>query len=148
MGAAVLDASVFCKIFLDEPDRQACLDFLSHARAQALPLSAPGLFIYEALAVASASGFGAPKAWELISDFVRAGFELVEPDAELVQLAQAMASHGHSKSGFPAFYDTVYHALALRNGAIFVIADARHLAKTREFGHVVLLKNWREAFAA
>ncbi len=38
------------------------------------------------------------------------------------------------------------HALAILNNCIFVTADNRHISKTAQFGHVVLLKDWQSVF--
>ncbi|POZ52200.1 type II toxin-antitoxin system VapC family toxin [Methylovulum psychrotolerans] len=57
-----------------------------------------------------------------------------------------MCETGHPKSGFPSFYDASYHALAIANDCTFITADNRHVSKTAQFGHVVLLKDWQSVF--
>ena len=41
-----------------------------------------------------------------------------------------------------SFYDAFYHALAIRENAIFITADKKYYDKTRRRGHIMLLKNY------
>jgi len=43
------------------------------------------------------------------------------------------------------FYDASYHALAMVTGGRFVTADEKHLAKARDAGHQIHLRDWRTA---
>ena len=145
--SAVVDAAVFNKLFLDEPDRADALAFFDFAKLNGLSLSAPSLLLYEVLAVAGPSGFGSERAYDLIREFRYSGFELVEIGDEVIRKALEMSNSGHPKSGYPSFYDAAYHALALVSGGVFLTSDKRHAAKTMAFGGVVLLENWRHHFA-
>lgn len=143
-SAVVLDSGVFDKLFLDEDDRGEFVRFLQFAREKKLRLIAPSLFLYEVLAVAAATPFGATAAHDLIQAFVKAGFSLVELDGPVIVKAIEIANFGHQKSGFPTFYDLSYQALALREGGVFLTADQKHATKTTRFGGIVLLRD-REA---
>ncbi len=147
-GTVVIDSCVFVKLFLDEKDRTDVIAFLRHARESGLALIAPGLFLYETLAVAAGSVFGARACHQLIREFVKAGFQLVEPDDDVVEQAITIANHGNPKSGFPTFYDSAYHALAMTRGGMFLTSDARHVAKAAALGSVVLLKDWKSGLSA
>ena len=57
-----------------------------------------------------------------------------------------IVSDGQKNSGFPSLYDSVYHALAINNNCHFVTADKRHEAKTKQFGHIVLLDQWENCW--
>ena len=57
-----------------------------------------------------------------------------------------IASTGHEKSGFPSIYDSIYHALAIHEKAVFLTADKRHYEKSKSFGHICLLKDWENLF--
>jgi hypothetical protein len=46
---------------------------------------------------------------------------------------------GNSKSGYPELSDSLYHALAIVNDAIFVTNDSKHVAKLID---LVMWKNW------
>lgn len=134
----VIDSGVFIKLFLDEGDRESVIEFLGYAKSNNLTIIAPTLFTYEVLAVAASTGFGATAAYELVRDFIKAGLKLIEPDDVVIKQAIAIANDGHPKSGFPTFYDSSYHALALVFGGVFLTADAKHKAKAASFGSVVL----------
>ncbi|MGB8817601.1 MAG: type II toxin-antitoxin system VapC family toxin [Rhizobiaceae bacterium] len=139
----VLDSCVFNKIFLLEDDRSDAIEFLDFARTSDLRLVAPSLFLYEVLAVAAPSPFGAEAALGLIREFQNAGFEITDLNDETVKQAIVIANSGHQKTGFPTFYDSSYHALALEIGGIFLTSDAKHLAKAASHGSVVLLRDWK-----
>lgn len=142
----VLDSSVFNKLFLLEGDRSDAIGFLNFARKSDLRLMAPSLFVYEVLAVAAASPFGAGAAFELIQKFRKAGFDVVELDESVTERAIEIANNGHPKTGFPTFYDSAYHALALTCDGVFLTSDSKHSAKTTAIGGVVLLRDWKMHF--
>ena len=56
-----------------------------------------------------------------------------------------MAGSGHTKSGYPSWFDSFYHAIAVEEGAIFITADKRHAVKTRQFEHACLLRDFEFA---
>jgi predicted nucleic acid-binding protein len=142
----VLDSCVFNKLFLLEDDRGHALEFLDFSRKNKTRLLAPSLFLYEVLAVAAASPFGADAAFDLIRQFQAAGFEITELDAKTVKQAIFIANSGHPKTGYPTFYDSAYHALALVLGGVFLTSDSKHLSKTASIGNVVLLRDWKAHF--
>lgn len=142
----IVDASVFAKLIIEEDDTDHALAFFAYAKANSFYLRAPSLFLYEALALASPYKGGSIGGYELLLDFLNAGFELVEISDRVVRRALEISNSGHPKSGFPSFYDASYHALALLDGGIFLTSDQRHVAKTSVFGSVVLLKDWRSHF--
>ena len=145
-GEVVVDASVFNKTFLDEPDRADAVAFFEFAERRQLKLISPSIFVYEVLAVAAPSPFGSETAFELIRGFRQSGFVIIEASDTLVHKAIEISNKGHPKSGYPTFYDASYHALALLRGGVFLTSDQRHVAKASEFGGVVLLKDWRTYF--
>ena len=142
----VIDAGVYAKLFIDEADSDDAVDFFAFARANQLNLIAPDLFLYEVLAVAGPSIIGSDLAYEKLIDFQKAGFQLVSLDNATIRQALTISNTGHPKSGFPTFYDSSYHALAMVSGGMFLTADKRHAAKTSSFGSVALLDNWQTSF--
>lgn len=60
----------------------------------------------------------------------------VVPDTEVRMKAIEIARTGNPKSGYPEFSDSLYHALAILNGAVFITNDAKHVAKVEKFGHI------------
>lgn len=143
----VVDSCVFAKMIVDEDDTDEALAFFAHAKLGGFFLSAPSLFLYEVLALASPSKAGSEGAHRLLLGMLSAGFELIEINDSVVRKALEISNSGHPKAGYPSFYDSAYHALALVSGGVFLTSDKRHAAKTIAFGGVVLLENWRHHFA-
>jgi predicted nucleic acid-binding protein len=141
----VPDASVFNKLFLDEPDRHHAADLFAHCIKAEIDLMAPDILRYEVMSVAMR--FGIPFAFvhDILDIHRSAGLRLIEPSLKVLQRAETIATSGHEKSGYPDLHDSIYHALALELGGIFVTADRRHFAKARAFGGIALLENWNAA---
>jgi predicted nucleic acid-binding protein len=142
----VLDSCVFNKIFLNEADKQETIDLLTELAKRKYQVLAPSLFLYEVLTIAGISDFSIKKASLLISQYQSANFELIDLNIDSINKAIEICEAGHKKSGFPSFYDASYHALAILNDCHFVTADKKHLAKTSQFGHIILLKDWKTIF--
>ncbi len=142
----VIDAGIFAKLFLEESDSEDAIAFFDFARVNDLKLIDPDLFIYEVLAVAGPSIIGSSLAYDMIITFTKAGFMMIQLDEATIRQALTISNTGHAKSGFPTFYDSSYHALAVTSGGVFLTADKRHVAKTVTFGSVVLLYEWKSYF--
>lgn len=142
----VLDSNVFCKLFLDEPDRQQAVELVTELNARDCKIIAPDLFLYEVLSVAALSDFSTLRTYELIKQQQKVNLRLVAMDDNMVKKAIAITERGHANSGYPSFYDSAFHALAILNKCRFVTADSRHEAKTRELGYITLLKDWKSLF--
>ena len=142
----VIDSGVFAKLFLDEEDRANAIAFFEFARESQLELTAPTLFVYEVLAVAGPTSTGSERVYQMIRHFQKSGLRIVNLDDATIRQALTISNTGHPKSGFPTFYDSSYHALAMVSGGVFLTADKRHAAKTSSFGSVALLDNWQASF--
>lgn len=143
----VLDSCVFNKLFLEEDDRDQAIDLITELTEQNYQVIVPSLFLYEVLTIASVSNFPTQQAYKLITQYQKANLELIELDSSCILKAIEICETGHKKSGFPSFYDASYHALAILNNCIFITADNRHISKTAQFGHIVLLKDWKSLFS-
>ena len=146
MNKVVLDSCVFSKLFLQEPDHQEAVELITELSQRNIKVLVPSLFLYEVLSIASASQFPIKNAHALIMQYQLANLEIVELDEKTILKAIDICVHGHEKSVFPSFYDASYHALAIINECQFITADKRHVAKTKNFGHVTLLQDWLELF--
>jgi len=140
----VLDSCVFCKLFLQEPDRQQAINLMKMLIEQSYEIIEPSLFLYEVLAVAKMSHFPALTMYELILELQKNQLQLVELERSDVEKTLEICEMGHAKSGFPSFYDASYHALAIHHVCYFVTADQRHFSKTWQLGHVILLNDWEK----
>lgn len=69
LNKIVLDSCVFCKLFLQESDRQQAVELISALTERNYNVIVPSLFLYEVLSIAKISGFPASKAYELIIEF-------------------------------------------------------------------------------
>ncbi len=142
----VLDACVFCKLFLREDDRQQAIELVSILIEQDYQIIVPALFLYEVFAIAKMSSFPNSTVYELINKFETKQLSFLTPDKLCIEKASEICDTGHAKSGFPSFYDAIYHALAIQYNCYFVTADKKHFTKTQQLGHVVLLSNWKKVF--
>ena len=139
----VLDASVFAKLLLDEPDRSKAQSLIEHALAYREGLIAPSLIVYEILSIALRHSVPFGEAMDLLGKLRASGLSVEEPTIGELTIAEKIATAGHAKSGYPALEDSIYHAIAIERGGVFVTADQRHFAKTKQFGSVVLLAYWQ-----
>nr|VFJ42573.1 MAG: Predicted nucleic acid-binding protein, contains PIN domain [Candidatus Kentron sp. DK]VFJ48787.1 MAG: Predicted nucleic acid-binding protein, contains PIN domain [Candidatus Kentron sp. DK] len=142
----VLDASVFIKLFLKEPDTEEAIRLIDALGKKQYKVLAPTLFLYEVLGVAVAERLqtNANRVHELISDYREHNLELMDVDDKTIRKAIDISNTGNEKSGYPDFYDSIYHALAIVNGCHFITADKRHKVKTENIGNITLLEDWEE----
>ena len=129
----VLDSCVFNKIFLEEDDKNQAIDLIKELTKQKYMVLAPKLFLYEVLTIASANNFPTKDIFELIIQYQKVNLELVDLDDMSVLKAIEICESGNKKSGFPSFYDSSYHALAITNNCILITSDKRHISKTHQF---------------
>jgi predicted nucleic acid-binding protein len=141
----VVDASVFNKLFLDEPDRVQAQALFRYAIEHELPLLAPDLLLYEILSVALHYEIPFAVVYRLLDAQRAAGMQLVEPSLAVLETAEAIARSCSQAKGHPSLQDSIYHALAIEIDGTFVTADHRHAQRAEPFGHVCLLKDWQPA---
>ncbi len=70
--------------------------------------------------------------------------KIVVPNCKVRMKAIEIARTGNKKSGFPEFSDSLYHALAILSGAIFITNDIKHYRKVKQFGSIEKLSNTGE----
>lgn len=138
----VLDSCVFNKLFLQEPDREQAIDLIYTLTKRNYAVLVPSLFLYEVLSIAQLNNVSIKTVYALLIKFQNTGLHLIELDEPYIEKALEICNTGHIKSGFPSFYDAVYHALAMLNNCYFITADKRHFSKTSHLGNVVLLNEW------
>ena len=143
----VLDSSVFNKLFLQEDDRQQAIDLFTALTEKIIALSCQVCFCMKCFLSQRLAASLSLKAYELIVEFQKKQLQLIELDGLCIEKTFEICEAGHSKSGFPSFYNTAsYHALAINNDCDFVTADKRHFNKTLQWGHIVLLSDWEKVF--
>jgi predicted nucleic acid-binding protein len=141
----VLDASILVKLFRDEADSPLARAAVIRCAEHRIVHVAPDLALYEVLSVALHYGISFDIPVRLITDLRKAGFQLIEPSAEELKKAEAIATMKTPAYGFPQLKDSIYHAMAIMRGGTFLTADRRHFERTRELGGIQLLADWRPA---
>jgi predicted nucleic acid-binding protein len=139
----IVDASVLIKLFKPEADTAIARGLIGSLVRQKQPFAAPSVALYEVLS--NALHFERPfvEVAELFTRLRGLGPSLEEPTAPELARAQGIAMTRAPIGGYPALYDSIYHAMAIERAGTFVTADARHVAKTAHLGHVRLLADWR-----
>ncbi len=138
----VVDASVFAKLLIEEPDSHLVRSRISAAIEARENLLAPTLLIQEALLVALRWSVSTLATLDMVEALKAAGFAFEEPKRREYELACDIARHGNPKSGYPQLQDAIYHAMAIARGGVLVTADRRHIAKAASFGSLKLLADW------
>lgn len=144
-NTVVLDSCVFSKLFLAEPDRDQTIALIKELKNRNYEIVVPHLFFYEVMAVAIYSKYDTEKVLNLVENLGKDTLRFIEPTSEMIKTSVAIADNGHPKSGYPSFYDSIYHAIALCLHSPFITADVRHYEKTKGLGCIVLLKDWEHS---
>ena len=142
----VLDSCVFSKYFLEEPDSQQANALIQNLLKNKIHILVPHLWVYEVLSTVSIANYPVMGVYQLIIKLQKSILHTVELDMLCVNLVMDICKTGHIKSGFPSFYDSSYHALAILNDCYFITADKRHFSKTEQLGNIVLLSDWEKVF--
>jgi predicted nucleic acid-binding protein len=61
---------------------------------------------------------------------------IIVPNCNVCMKAIEIARTGNHKSGYPELTDSLYHALAILNGAVFITNDKKYISKVKQFGHI------------
>ncbi len=141
-GLYVVDSSVFNKLYLNEEDREQALALFEQAAEDQVMLIAPTLLYYEVMATAQYYHLPLFAVLELLEEQIATNLLLVEPNSTHHRKAIDIIQQGHPKSGYPSIYDAIFHALAIIEGGTLITADHRHFSKSKQFGHILMLKNF------
>jgi len=139
----VPDANVFLEMIYGRSLQTTARQLISHAIASEIQLVAPSLFLDEITEVFCGNLDDLQKVRQHLLYLEQLVNEkallIVVPSLDIRMKAIEIARTGNSKSGYPDFNDSLYHALAIINDAIFVTNDTKHVAKVNTFGHVAKL---------
>jgi predicted nucleic acid-binding protein len=146
----VPDANVFLEMIYGRSLQTTARQLISHAIASEIQLVAPSLFLDEITEVFCGNLDDLQKVQQHLLYFEQLVNEkallIVVPSLDIRMKAIEIARTGNPKSGYPEFSDSLYHALAIVNDAIFVTNDSKHVAKVNKFGHVEKLADYEKVF--
>lgn len=140
----VLDANVFAKLFVEERNSDFARALMYAVQYSAVPVRLPSLFTYELVQVGRYHGLDANQVLDLLETQFLSNWKMVEPTRGHWAVAQKISENGNLKSGYPAMYDSVYHAMAIEGRGNFITADKKHYVKAQSFGSIYLLEDWKE----
>jgi len=146
----VPDANVFLEMIYGRQLQVIARQLISHAIANEIQLVAPSLLLDEITEVLCGNLGNLQKVQkhllyleQLINEKV---LLVVVPSFAIRMKAIEIARTGNPKNGYPELSDSLYHALAIVNDAIFVTNDFKHVAKVNRFGHVEKLADYQKVF--
>jgi predicted nucleic acid-binding protein len=146
----VPDANVFLEMIYGRSLQTTARQLISHAIASEIQLVAPSLFLDEITEVFCGNLDDLQKVQQHLLYFEQLVNEkallIVVPSLDIRMKAIEIARTGNPKSGYPEFSDSLYHALAIVNDAIFVTNDSKHVNKVNRFGHVEKLADYQKVF--
>ena len=143
MRSIIIDSNIAAKLFTDEPDSIDAVELMESAIKHKSTMLVPELFKYEITAIAYRKRIPLKSVLVLFDEQIDKVLNYIKPSTLNWLEAAKIALHGTEKSGYPDMYDSIYHALAINHNGVFITADEKHYAKTKDLGSIVLLKDWR-----
>ena len=101
----------------------------------------PHIFYYEVFGISKKRGVDTNIVVDIINDYENSLLSYIKEDNNITKKALAITEYGNDRSGFPTFYDSVYHAIAIINNCDFITADKKHYEKTKDLGNIRLLES-------
>jgi predicted nucleic acid-binding protein len=141
MKTIVIDSCVFIKLFLIEELSDEVDELFQGFIKEDVIIYVPRLFLYEVLSSASNNKIELKTIFKLINQYQSTILEFVDEDDEVFKIAESISSNGHDKSGYPSFYDSIFHAIAIAKKCDFITDDKKHFEKTKKHRHIKLLKD-------
>ena len=143
----VFDANVPLEYIFDRGHKEKVIKLFRKAANEEIILIAPSI-LWDEIANVLHSSVENLKDIQTHMDYME---ELVEsqiitvmiPKKSTYMKAIEICRDGNEKSGFPEFSDSIYHSLAIENEAVFITNDRKHYLKTKQFGKIELLKEFK-----
>ena len=95
--------------------------------------------MYETVTTCEVNRYPISEVCDFFTALMATSIRLLALDQTIIQKTLAMTEQGHAKSSFPTFSDSLYHAIAIQENALFITADRRHYEKTKHLGSIELL---------
>ena len=142
----VPDANVFLEYIYDRPLRNRSKQILQDAILNKNQILVPSLLLDEITEVLCGNLNNLEEVkWHLRYLETLAKQEvlhIVIPNSAVRIKAIEIARTGNSKSGYPEIADSLYHALAILNDAVFITNDKKHINKVKAYGHIQQLSKY------
>lgn len=141
----VLDANVFLEYIYGRPLKHYSQQLIKSAILNKIKILVPSLFLDEITEVLCGNLDNIEdiqKHLIYIEHLAKEGaVNIIVPNCNVRMKAIEIARTGNLKSGYPELTDSIYHALAILNKAVFVTNDKKHINKVTQFGHIVNLSD-------
>ena len=142
MEKIVIDSCVFVKLFLDEEDYEEARRLIYCLSEQNITILVPSVFTYEVYYIAQKYGVDLDFIDQLLKDQQNYNLKELGLNNEIIETSKEIIQNtSNQKSGFPSFYDSTYHAIAILNECDFITADKKHYEKTKQLGHIKRLSD-------
>ena len=140
----VIDSCVFAKIFLEEEQSHIAKSLYLNACKENKIIMVSSIFEYEILTIIRKYDLPFDVLYPVIAGQIKASINVIHLEEEITKKAYEISKTGNEKSGFPSFYDSTYHALAILNDCDFITSDKKHYEKVKQLGNIKLLSNLDE----
>ena len=142
----VLDANVFLEYICNRPLHNKSKSIIQDSILEKIGIILPSILLDEISEVLCGNLNNlqeVEKHLRYIEKLAKEGIvQIVVPNTDVRMKAIEIARTGHKKSGYPEFTDSLYHSLAILNGAIFITNDKKHVSKVKSFGHIQELSHY------
>lgn len=136
----VLDANVILEYIYDRSFKEHSKKIIENAILRKIQLFVPSLLLDEITEVLCGNLDNLKEIkqhLEYIEKLANRGvMQIIVPNTEVRMKAIEIARTGNSKSGYPELTDSLYHALAILNDAVFITNDTKYISKVKHFNHI------------
>ncbi len=137
MDNCVMDASIFVKAFIRESDSVSARVFIDKILLEG-NITAPSLLEYELFRVLITNKFDMGLAMDRLNLYKSTSLKLVNLEREIIEQAKDIVNTGNKSTGYPRFYDAIYHSVAISYKCHFITADRKYYNKVKEIGNIKL----------
>ena len=142
MNKVVLDANIYVKLFKkNEPDCQKANTLVRNFVKNGIEIIEPHIVVNETITTCEHAQYDIQEVCDFFKALIDFRMRFIEINTQLLDKTMEITKEGHPKSGYPTFNDSMYHAIALQENALFITADQRHYEKVKQLGNIALLKN-------